>query len=697
MPALDVCARVFVELPLVYVQTTKGAMIVRNVDTNIQTTLSFPAGERVTNFAASSGALMMVTSSTTGSKMFSYGTNNGGILMLSGSSGVSGSQARQATLLDSFMATLSSNIVSFKSSFSVFYILLGARDRSRHGPIALSHPIWFYVANGELHGWAGRERYNFLCLPVGSIEIFDSQRIALTPDTEALKYAPGSGDALDVPSHAAILENGNILAWNSFEDKGAIPTVFGAPQNVRFMDIRVGKAWMMLLDANGNVYTFGTNTYATSKCSIVPFRISHDFAGRVGQLGRNTGGAFGNTFGVVSGVANIVTIASGVFHPIACNRNGRCYLWGASFGFDGLSSSSPYSFNQGPGINLENLDFSVQMRAGLKSIEWRHGSAYLLAEDASLFAFGDNSNGQLCLGSTMTNAWYGTPQAVTVPGGAAPASVQSGYGWVSILTTTGEIYSCGSNIYGSFGSGQYGQNAISTPTPADLSQLGGLISQIAVGTYHTVLLTQNNELWSFGAAQQNGLGLQSVSGLPTNGAYIIAAAPTRMDQTGLLKDRKIVSIQAGEATFISAVPFVDDSPRFIASTSPTIRFRGSALYDNTPITRIYPVSTNQGLLPVTAATQTYFDVNNNNNLTAGTSLMGDVWFPDTREIVRSVALGTIVPRSCFVSRFAFFADFLSSDSTLPIVENCLHFCRKSRSSAFGNQLWHPVVGYHNQA
>lgn len=631
LPSLDICSKVRADATSVYVQTIKGSLIswAATSGTSVDISSGLGSGERVQHFTVIQGAGMLFASSYTGLKVYSFGLNFDGVLMLDASSDPG--LPRPAALLTTWVSSLPSSVTLFRANMGVFYVLL---------------------ANGELHAWGQRSKTNLLCLSSISLEIFDTQRAAssTTRYNEAVKYAPGSGYATDA-SHAALMEDGSILVWSYFTDKGYIPTHLSAPTT--FSDIRVGNRFVMLLSTSGEIYTFGANEY-------VFYRFVHLFSAlstdavfglpfRAGQLGRNTGGIYSTIPQIVAGVSGIVSISAGARHPLAISASGRAVAWGGSFGFDGLTPALPYSPTSsiGVGITPQSLDYSRLLSGSTQvaQIEWRHNSAYLRLTDGTLYAWGANNERQLCLGASATDAFYGSPQSVPLSGGIAVANVQSGLGWVSFMTTTGSIYGCGNNAYGSLGNGQRNQAGVHTPAAADLSAISAPIASHAVGLYHTIILTTTNELWTFGGASGNGLGLQSYSGAFVNGSYYIVPNATKVDQSGVLKDRRIVSIHAGDATHITAVPFLPDSSRAVATTSPRITMTGAALYENTALSTIPPVDSTSGSLSITSAAVDSFVMNNNGNLTAGTALYGDVKFPATLEIIRGVRLGLVVNRT----------------------------------------------------
>lgn len=74
-----------------------------------------------------------------------------------------------------------------------------------------------------------------------------------------------------------------------------------------------------------------------------------------------------------------------------------------------------------------------------------------------------------------------------------------------ILTNQGNLYTCGSNVYGQLGTGD---NVYHT-SPVQIVVENKIISRISCGNNHTALITSDGQLYTFGRNNRNQLGIDS--------------------------------------------------------------------------------------------------------------------------------------------------------------------------------------------
>lgn len=141
--------------------------------------------------------------------------------------------------------------------------------------------------------------------------------------------------------------------------------------------------------------------------------------------------------------------------------------------------------------------------------------SYLLKADGTLFAMGDNSQGQL--GNNSTTDILTPTQIMT-----DVASVASGARHTLILKTDGKLYAVGDNSRGQLGQG----NRTDQLTPVYV--MDG-VQKIAAGAYFSIVLKTNGELYAFGENDHGQLGTTPVGDVLTPWKVVDVPADTIAD------------------------------------------------------------------------------------------------------------------------------------------------------------------------
>jgi alpha-tubulin suppressor-like RCC1 family protein len=190
--------------------------------------------------------------------------------------------------------------------------------------------------------------------------------------------------------------------------------------------------------------------------------------------------------------------------------------------------------------------------ASLLSVVLALGGPYSHSAVASTvtLSFGLNRGGQLGLGNNVGNALVATPIVTTNLAGKRITQVAAGSDHSLVLADDGTVYSFGLNSGGSTGLGTSGGSA-TIATPIDTTNLvGKVIAKIAAGTSHSLLLSDDGVVFSFGwnSYGQTGLGI--------DGAATLVATPIN---TTHLADRTMTQIAAG---FFHNLLLADDGTVF---------------------------------------------------------------------------------------------------------------------------------------
>jgi alpha-tubulin suppressor-like RCC1 family protein len=170
----------------------------------------------------------------------------------------------------------------------------------------------------------------------------------------------------------------------------------------------------------------------------------------------------------------------------------------------------------------------TQMSAG-----WNHN--LLLAEDGTAFSFGSNGGGRTGLGTSIGETLIATPIDTSNLGGLKITQVAAGREHSLVLAEDGRVLSFGANVYGKTGlATNTGETLVATPI--DTTHLGSLqVTQIAAGNDHSLVLTDDGRVFSFG---HGGSGLTGY-GTPTSSQVALP-----IDRTNLMGMR-VTQISAG--------------------------------------------------------------------------------------------------------------------------------------------------------
>ena len=186
--------------------------------------------------------------------------------------------------------------------------------------------------------------------------------------------------------------------------------------------------------------------------------------------------------------------ASDGSHTIALKSDGTLWAWGnnsdGQLG-DGFTISSSYP--------LEITDIGFGWVSGIAGENHTAG----IKDDGTLWTWGNNSHGQLGVGDT-------SPRTL-------PVQVTTDTDWVSVvprdthtvaLKSNGTLWAWGGNAYGQVGDGSKDNNRLAPevvripPNPPDTDWVS-----FSVGYRHTAALKSNGTLWTWGRNQVGQLGL----------------------------------------------------------------------------------------------------------------------------------------------------------------------------------------------
>ena len=265
------------------------------------------------------------------------------------------------------------------------------------------------------------------------------------------------------------------------------------PSKVRFapnqipdsnpISIQSGENHTTLLTQSGAIYVAGSNDK--------------------GQLGHDRSQS---RFEPVSALKTykIQSVAVGEAHTLARDEWGKVFAWGDDEkGQCGLNTGETFlpSPRMIRGLGTVNV---VQVAAGAKH-------SLVLTDSGKLFAFGDNSFGQLGIPDAGERVL--TPQPIQSLSTLPIQFIACGGHHTGIITLSGAVYMWGRNSHGQLGLGHQNNSLY----PCEVKQLKHVrVRRLALGNEHSVALTDEGRIMSWGCGNygQHGHGNKNNELLP---------------------------------------------------------------------------------------------------------------------------------------------------------------------------------------
>ena len=246
-----------------------------------------------------------------------------------------------------------------------------------------------------------------------------------------------------------------------------------------------GGGWHSLaLTSGGTVWAWGDNQY--------------------GQLGNNSETNSSVPVQVKDATAasyltGVVGIAAGNFHSLALLSDGTVWGWGNNI-YGQLGNDTDLNSELVP-VQVSGLTSVIAVAAG-----YYHSLA--LEADGTVWAWGDNSDGQLGSDSTAESS-----VPVQVSGLAGIIAIAGGAYHNLALRNDGTVWAWGNNTYGQLGYSVFSAR-VSVPVqvqdPTGTTYLSRVLA-IAAGYYHSLALKSDGTVWTWGDNTYGELGNNSLS------------------------------------------------------------------------------------------------------------------------------------------------------------------------------------------
>jgi alpha-tubulin suppressor-like RCC1 family protein len=311
--------------------------------------------------------------------------------------------------------------------------------------------------NGNLYAW-GYNQFGQL----GTGTVSDSTTPVL------VKFPAGvvpTAISLGFYHSLAIGSDGKLYGWG-FNADGELgtgtsatvnpfPVMINLPGGITPIAISAGTYHNLAIGSDGKLYAWGSNIY--------------------GQLGNGTT-TDSSTPVVVNLPAGVTptAIAAAYYHSLAIGSDGKLYAWG--YNADGQLGNGTTTGSSTPVV--------VNLPAGVTPTAITKGYYHSLAigSDGKLYAWGRNNAGALGNGTTTNSS---TPVVVSLPAGVIPSAIATGLQDSLAIASNSKVYAWGDNSSGQLGDGTTTNST--TPVvvnlPPDMTP-----SAIAAGANHSLAI-----------------------------------------------------------------------------------------------------------------------------------------------------------------------------------------------------------------
>jgi len=391
---------------------------------------------------------------------------------------------------------------------SLLLLLAPAHGQALRGTFAAgaSHSLSIH-ADGTL--WATGSN-KFGQLGIAATTASTSAWVQVGTATNWVQVAAGSYHSL------ALRADGTLWAWghNTYGELGNTTNngIGSAPPNPtptqvgteRYTQVAAGEYHSLGLRADGSLWAWGYNFY--------------------GQLGNTTNTGGGPTFAANPtptqvGTERYTQVAAGYGHSLGLRADGSLWAWGINqYGELGTTTNSGMS-NPNPTPTRVGTALYTQVAGGA-------GHSLGLRPDGSLWAWGRNDYGQL--GNAVGNGTYAPNSTPARVGTAVYTQVAAGVTHSLGLRADGTLYAWGDNSYGQLGDPATNGSSTANPTPTQVGT--GRYAQAVAGEYHSLGLRADGALLTWGINDTGQLGTTGpATATPTATG---TALPTRSTAAG---------------------------------------------------------------------------------------------------------------------------------------------------------------------
>jgi alpha-tubulin suppressor-like RCC1 family protein len=251
-----------------------------------------------------------------------------------------------------------------------------------------------------------------------------------------------------------------------------------------------------------------------------------------GELGNNS--LVGSTIPIqVPGLTNVTQISAAACHSMALKSDGTVWTWG--FNYFGQLGNSNYTDSLMP-VQVKGIG-GVGFLTNIEQVDGGSIYSMALSNDGLVYSWGQDPTGGFVyvLG---TDSRYGSSIPIKVENQTGDGfisnikKISTQYASTLLLTETNEVYSFGANESGQLGLG----NLIDYPLPQKINSLTN-VKDIKAGKNHSTIVKNDGTVWSFGGNEFGQLG---------NNSIVNRTSPVQVvDESGIGLFNNIQQVSAG--------------------------------------------------------------------------------------------------------------------------------------------------------
>jgi alpha-tubulin suppressor-like RCC1 family protein len=210
-------------------------------------------------------------------------------------------------------------------------------------------------------------------------------------------------------------------------------------------------------------------------------------------------------------LSNIVSVAAGKQQALALRADGTVWTWGSDiFGYDSVGGALGAGYDLPSGFTNAPIQCQIPNKTNIVAIaEGGNGFGIALDTTGQVWGWGDNEDGEIGT-NVLTGIDNGTNSPVLVPGISNVIAIAVGAAHSMALTADKRVWTWGADS-----SGQLGWNANQNnpnPTPEPVSGLSNVVA-IAGGYDFSLAVTSNGNVYAWGGDDYGQLGTNGPSQL----------------------------------------------------------------------------------------------------------------------------------------------------------------------------------------